>query len=183
VDAVIIATPVFLHPEHFEAAVKAGKHIYIEKPAGLDVAGCKRVIRAADSADRKFNITFGLQQRYGPGYRKARKLVESGTIGPVRMAHAHFVKGAFSGDEPARPRPSTEEGRIRDWHVWRDMFGDIIVETYVHSIDVLNWFLGGHARRRTAQAAARWEAGRHHGPLRRYVHLPGQHPWRLPARR
>jgi len=42
VDAVIIATPVFLHPEHFEAAVKAGKNIYIEKPAGLDVAGCKR---------------------------------------------------------------------------------------------------------------------------------------------
>ena len=39
VDAVIIATPVFLHPEHFEAAVKAGKNIYIEKPAGLDVEG------------------------------------------------------------------------------------------------------------------------------------------------
>ncbi|MCI0436644.1 MAG: Gfo/Idh/MocA family oxidoreductase, partial [Gemmatimonadetes bacterium] len=39
VDAVIIATPVHLHPEHFEAAVKAGKHIYIEKPASVDVAG------------------------------------------------------------------------------------------------------------------------------------------------
>src|SRR6185503_20847921 len=46
VDAVIIATTVFLHPEHFEAAVKAGKHIYIEKPAGLDVEGCRRVIHA-----------------------------------------------------------------------------------------------------------------------------------------
>src|SRR6267378_5621552 len=42
VDAVIIATPVYLHPEHFEAAVRAKKHIYIEKPAGLDVAGVKR---------------------------------------------------------------------------------------------------------------------------------------------
>src|SRR5687767_9890037 len=59
VDAVIIATPVYLHPEHFEAAVKAGKHIYVEKPAGADVAGCKRVMRWADSADRKLNITFG----------------------------------------------------------------------------------------------------------------------------
>src|SRR5712672_4192530 len=61
VDAVIIATPVFLHPEHFEAAIKAGKHIYIEKPAGLDAEGCRRVIRAADSAPRNLNITFGFQ--------------------------------------------------------------------------------------------------------------------------
>src|SRR6185295_12539068 len=65
VDAVIIATPVFLHPEHFEAAVKSGKHIYIEKPASVDVEGCKRIIRAADSADRKLNISFGFQRRYG----------------------------------------------------------------------------------------------------------------------
>jgi len=66
VDAVVIATPVFLHPEHFEAAVKSGKHIYIEKPAGLDVAGCKRVMRLSDQANRKQNITFGFQQRYAP---------------------------------------------------------------------------------------------------------------------
>ena len=65
VDAVIIATPVFLHAEHFEAAVKAGKHIYIEKPASMDVEGCKRIMRAADGADRKLNITFGFQRRYG----------------------------------------------------------------------------------------------------------------------
>ena len=147
VDAVLIATPVFLHPEHFEAAVKAGKHIYIEKPAGLDVAGVKRVIRAADSADRRLNITFGFQQRYGPGYRKARQLVESGGIGPIRMAHAHFVKGVFTGEEKPTLPPSTYEEKIRQWHVWRDTFGDIIVETYCHSIDVLNWFLGGHPER------------------------------------
>src|SRR5215471_2985261 len=65
VDAVMIATPVYLHPEHFEAAVKSGKHIYIEKPAGMDVAGCKREMRIADAAERKQNITFGFQQRYG----------------------------------------------------------------------------------------------------------------------
>ncbi len=143
VDAVIIATPVFLHPEHFEAAVKAKKHIYIEKPAGLDVAGCKRVIRAADSADRGLNIAFGFQQRYGPGYRKAKKVVDSGGIGPIRMAHAHWIKGVNVGSAP-HPKPVTEEQKIRDWHVWRDMYGDIIVETYCHGIDVLNWFLNGH---------------------------------------
>ena len=143
VDAVLIATPVFLHPEHFEAAVKAGKHIYMEKPAGLSVSGCKRVIRAADSADRKLNIVFGFQQRYGTGYRKAKALVDSGGIGNIRMAHSHWIKGAFSGDEKPVPKPVTHEDKIRQWHVWRETFGDIIVETYCHGIDVLNWFLGG----------------------------------------
>jgi myo-inositol 2-dehydrogenase/D-chiro-inositol 1-dehydrogenase len=144
VDAVVIATPVFLHPEHFEAAVKAGKHIYMEKPAGLDVAGCKRVIRAADSADRRLNITFGFQQRYGQGYRKAHQLVSSGAIGPIRMAHAHWIKGALGGNEKPAPPPRNHEEKIRQWKVWRDTFGDIIVETYCHGIDVLNWFLGAH---------------------------------------
>lgn len=145
VDAVIIATPVFLHPEHLEAAVKAGKHIYIEKPAGVDVEGCRRVIHAADSADRKLNITFGFQQRYGQGYLKARKLVESGAIGKIRMAHAHWIKGAVPANGQATPKPATYEDKIRQWHVWRDTFGDIIVETYCHGVDVLNWFLDGHA--------------------------------------
>ena len=86
VDAVIIATPVFLHPEHFEAAVKAKKHIYIEKPAGLDVEGCRRVMRTADSAGSSINITFGFQQRYGQGYLEAKALVDSGGIGRIRMA-------------------------------------------------------------------------------------------------
>lgn len=144
VDAVIIATPVFLHPEHLEAAIKAGKHIYIEKPAGVDVEGCKRVIRAADSADRKLNITFGFQQRYGPGYQKARQLVSAGAIGNIRMAHAHFIKGAVPANAQPAPKPTTYEEKIKQWHVWRDTFGDIIVETYCHSIDVLNWFLDGH---------------------------------------
>jgi len=145
VDAVIIATPVFLHPEHFEAAVEARKHIYIEKPAAADVAGCKRVIKAADLADRRLNIAFGLQARYGPGYRKAKQLLDAGGIGPIRMAHAHFIKGDVTGKEIPVPRPTTEEERIRQWKLWRDTYGDIIVETYCHGIDVLNWFLGSHA--------------------------------------
>jgi predicted dehydrogenase len=77
VDAVMIATPVYLHPEHFEAAVKSGKHIYMEKPAGLDVAGCKRVMRAADGAARTVDIAFGFQQRYGGVYVKAKELLDS----------------------------------------------------------------------------------------------------------
>lgn len=145
VDAVIIGTPVFLHPEHFEAAVQAGKHIYIEKPAAPDVAGSKRMMRAAGMAGAKQNIAFGFQARYGPGYRKAKALLDAGAIGPVQMAHGHFIKGDVSGAAGPVPRPATLEEKIRGWKPWRDLSGDVIVETYCHGIDVLNWFLGGHA--------------------------------------
>lgn len=147
IDAVIIATPVYLHPEHFEAAVQAGKHIYIEKPAAVDVEGCRRIMRAADSANRKLNVSFGFQRRYAQVYRKAKAVVDSGAIGSIRFAHAHFIKsgGAWSGVRQAA-RPVTDKEKIVAWHAWKNLSGDLIVENNVHSIDVLNWFLGGRPK-------------------------------------
>src|SRR5205807_10430392 len=62
IDAVVIATPPFEHPRMLEAAVQAGKHIYCEKPAGVDIEGVKRVIATARKADPKKNISFGFQR-------------------------------------------------------------------------------------------------------------------------
>ena len=142
IDAVIIATPVFLHPEHLEAAIKAGKHVYVEKPAAVDVAGCKRVMKAADSAKPGLNVSVGFQQRYGWTYKQAHSVLASGELGKVRQATAHFLKGPITGNEPVRQRPVTMLDKVREWKHWRELYGDIIVETYCHSIDVLNWFLG-----------------------------------------
>lgn len=154
VDAVLIATPVFLHPEHLEAALRAGKHVYIEKPAGADVAGCKRVIAAAKAADPKLNVTFGFQQRYGPGYRKAHELVTTGKVGPLRLANSYWIKGGAGAN--ARQKiapPANEQEKIRGWKNWRETFGDYIVETYCHGVDVLNWFYGGHPVKATASGS------------------------------
>ncbi|MDA0207251.1 MAG: Gfo/Idh/MocA family oxidoreductase [Acidobacteria bacterium] len=146
VDAIIIATPVFLHPEHLEAAVKSGKHIYIEKPAGVDVEGCKRIMHTADSADSNVNITFGFQRRYGQVYLKAKQLVDSGAVGNIRMGHAHFIKSGVSSLALDVPRPQTDMEKITGWHVWKELAGDLIVENNVHVIDVLNWFIGSHPK-------------------------------------
>jgi len=144
VDAIIIATPVFLHAEHFEAAVKARKHIYIEKPASMDVEGCKRIMRAADAADRSLNITFGFQRRYAAMYQKAKQLADSGGIGRIHLGFARFIKSGDRRKDGAEiPRPTTEKDKIVQWGDWKDLSGDLIVENNVHSIDVLNWFLGG----------------------------------------
>ena len=106
IDAVIIATPVFLHPEHLEAAVKAGKHVYLEKPVAVDVAGCKRAMKASDSARPGLNVSVGFQQRYGWTYKQARNVMEGGGIGTIRQAEAHFLKGPVTGREPPGNDPS-----------------------------------------------------------------------------
>ena len=145
VDAVIIATPPHLHADHFEAAVRAGKHIYIEKPAAVSVEDCKRIMRASDSADRRLNLTMGFQRRYAKTYLKAKRVHDSGAIGEIRMAHAHFLKtGGSSRAASERRPPETDIDKIRRWHVWSELSGDLIVENNVHCIDILNWFLGGH---------------------------------------
>ena len=144
VDAVIIATPVYMHPDHFEAAIKAGKHIYIEKPAAADIAGAKRVMRLADAAPRELNITFGYQQRHGDVYLAARKLIDSGEIGKINLVHSHFLKSGMTGREPVLPEPRNEKEKLAQWKQWRSTYGEIITETFCHNIDAMNWFVGAH---------------------------------------
>jgi predicted dehydrogenase len=140
IDAVIIATPPFEHPRMLEAAVKAGKHVYCEKPMGVDVAGCLRVIRTGRAADPKINISVGFQQRYGPVYLEAFKRIQDGAIGDLVNARAYWI----SGDPFKRnPYDDPEIARLRNWFSYRQLSGDIIVEQDCHNFDVLHWFLGG----------------------------------------
>ena len=138
VDAMLIATPIVYHPDHFEIAVKAKKHIYLEKAAGVDAKGCQKVLRVAKSADPTKRISMGFQQRYGKDYRKAHELVTSGEIGALKM-----VRAAWLGTGPAyKPNFTGQEEKIRNWYFYRDMSGDIITEQDCHNIDVLHWFTG-----------------------------------------
>ncbi len=140
VDAVLIATPAYLHPEHFEAAVNAKKHIFCEKPVGVDVKGVQRVVNAAKKADPSKRISFDFQQRYGKDYRKAYEIVKSGELGAIKMVRAAWIGG---GPRVKSGHPQSEE-KIRNWFFYRDLSGDIIIEQDCHNIDVVNWFTGMH---------------------------------------
>jgi predicted dehydrogenase len=140
VDAVYIATPPVLHPEHFELAVKARKHIFMEKPAGVDAAGCRRVIEAAKKADPTRRISVDYQQRYGKEYRKAYDIVKSGQLGEIKMVRAAWI----GGDLPRRTGHPAAEEKMRNWLFYRELGGDIIVEQNCHNLDVVNWFTGSH---------------------------------------
>ena len=146
IDAVLITTPLYLHPEHFEAAAQAKKHIYCEKPAGADVAGVKRLLKANASADKSKTIQFGLQQRFSPEYLTAMEYAKSGKIGEIRMMMSYWVLGGTPPKPGPNPKTSpaarTDEEKIRRWGSWMDTSGGVIVEQDCHGVDMLNWFAG-----------------------------------------
>lgn len=138
IDAVFIATPPFEHPRMFEAAVEAKKHIYCEKPAGVDVEGVRRVIAAGRKADPRKNIAFGFQQRYGPVYLEAYSRLQNGSIGQLANARGFWIDhDPFKRVEYSDAK--TE--KLRNWFAYHEYSGDIIVEQDCHNLDVLHWFL------------------------------------------
>ena len=168
IDAVLIATPVFLHPPHFEAAVAARKHVYCEKPAGADVAGVKRLQAAAAKADKAKTIQFGFQQRFSPEYLKAMQILKDGKAGQLTMMESYWVLGNTPPQGFKSPYP-IEEQKIRHWNSWMETSGGAIVEQDCHGVDVLNWFAGAHPDKAVGTGGLRykihygdWDSDHHH---------------------
>jgi myo-inositol 2-dehydrogenase / D-chiro-inositol 1-dehydrogenase len=156
-DAVLITTPVYLHPVHFEAAVAAKKHIYCEKPAGADVAGVKRLLAASAKADKSKTIQFGFQQRYSPEYLTAEKILRDGRMGELTMMESFWVLGGL----PPRGTPKTSDApevqKLRQWGAWMSESGGAIVEQDCHGVDTLNWFAGNHPTRAVGTGGLRYK--------------------------
>ncbi|EON77443.1 myo-inositol 2-dehydrogenase [Lunatimonas lonarensis] len=138
-DAVIIASPAYTHPEFVEAAIAANKHFYCEKPAAMDVAGCRR-ITAAGKGITNLSAVFGFQIRYATPYVELMKRIHEGAIGDVVNAQLYY----FSSGLPIIQSPdmSHDEVRIRNQFFFRDLSGGILLDQGVHMLDVCNWALG-----------------------------------------
>jgi predicted dehydrogenase len=160
IDAVLIATPVYMHPEMFEAAVASGKHVYCEKPAGMDVAGAQRVMKAGGKASPAQVIQFGFQQRFSPEYLAARALVEAGELGEPRMMFSYWVLGGVPRltppSKPPFPNETDAVRKIRAWTSWRALSGGDIVECDCHGLDTLNWFANAHPVKALGQGGLRY---------------------------
>lgn len=142
VDMVIITSPPYFHPLHLEAAVAAGKHIYMEKPVATDVVGAKRVMEIGKKAQGKVSLAVGFQIRFSEGYGEIVKRVHEGAIGEVVSGQVYYHAGRL--DNRARAGASEGENRIRNWVFDIQLSGDIIVEQNIHVIDVANWYLQSH---------------------------------------
>jgi predicted dehydrogenase len=142
VDLVLITSPPYFHPDHFEAAVAAGKHVYLEKPVASDVNGCLRVIKAGKQANSKVSVHVGFQKRYDEGYRAVIERIHSGEIGNIALGQSFYYTNDL--DRHNKEGMPELEARIRNWVFDKALSGDIIVEQNIHILDIVNWALKAH---------------------------------------
>jgi predicted dehydrogenase len=143
VDLVVLATPPGFRPIHFEAAIAAGKHVFMEKPVGVDPAGIRRVIAAAQAADqKKLCVVTGTQRRHEACYLAAIQKVREGAIGKVIAGRVYWNQGSL-WNHSRKPEYSDMEFQVRNWLYYTWTSGDHIVEQHVHNIDVANWVMDG----------------------------------------
>ena len=144
VDAVVIESPPCFHPRQARDAVEAGKHVFLAKPAAVDVPGCRTVeesSRRATEKGRCFLVDF--QTRTDPFYQEAVKRAQYGDIGRIICGEATYLCGPTWGEQAKwlRDKPDDPEMRLRAWGLDRALSGDVITEQNIHALDVATWVL------------------------------------------
>jgi myo-inositol 2-dehydrogenase / D-chiro-inositol 1-dehydrogenase len=130
VDAVVLAVPCDRHAEAVSAAIRAGKHVYTEKPLALSLFECDRLIAEAAAAPG-LAVHVGFQRRSNPRYREGAERIRRGEIGQAIEGTATWISsnGPMNGHD--------------DWLARRARSGDWMVEQAVHVWDILHWVAGG----------------------------------------
>ena len=145
VDAAVIETPPYFHPEQAAAAVDAGAHVYLAKPAAVDVPGCDSIAMSGKKASaRKHAFLVDFQTRTHPSFIEAVRRVHEGGLGDFL-----FGEAVYHAESPweewygaLRADPANPEIRLRAWGLDRALSGDMITEQDIHALDVMNWIMG-----------------------------------------
>jgi myo-inositol 2-dehydrogenase / D-chiro-inositol 1-dehydrogenase len=142
-DVVLITTPPGPRPYLFEQAIKAGKHVFMEKPVAVDAPGIRRVLAAAQEAKaKKLNVCVGFQRRYDPAYMDVMQRLHGGEIGDLIYGRVYWNGTARAGLE-REPGESELHYQIRNWYFFTWLSGDHILEQHCHNLDVANWAVNG----------------------------------------
>ncbi len=157
IEAVVISTPDHTHAVATVAALKAGKHVYCEKPLTHSVYEAHVVAKTATA--QRAATQMGTQIHAGDNYRRVVELIQSGAIGPVREAHAWVGKTWSGGERPEKgeevpshikydlwlgPAPVREYHSTylpANWRRWWDFGGGTLADMGCHYLDLVHWAL------------------------------------------
>jgi myo-inositol 2-dehydrogenase / D-chiro-inositol 1-dehydrogenase len=143
-DVVLLCTPPGFRPMQFEAAVKAGKHVFMEKPVATDAPGVRRILAANEEAKKKkLAVAVGHHLRHETKYREIVGRIHDGAIGELKFLRAYFNSNGV-WVRKRRPDQSEMQYQVRNWYYFTWLGGDHIVEQHVHDIDVGNWIARAH---------------------------------------
>jgi myo-inositol 2-dehydrogenase/D-chiro-inositol 1-dehydrogenase len=148
VDLIQISTPPFFHVQHLDAAVSAGKHVYCEKPVGIDIRQAGEALKIAQRVKSTQSVDVGFQCRNAPPIAAIAEKIKAGALGKIGAVTANY--NAPASTEKTRAGESADEYRLRNWLWDRALSGDILVEQNIHIIDLCNWILGARPLKATA---------------------------------
>jgi predicted dehydrogenase len=165
VDMVILTSPPGFRPLHFEAAVKAGKHVFMEKPVATDAPGVRRVLEANKIAkDKKLAVAVGLQRHHQSDYKSTIKMLKEGAIGDIILTRAYWNgDGVWTRNRQAN---QTElEYQLNNWYYFNWLSGDHICEQHIHNLDVINWLMDGPPAEAQGQGGRQVRTGEENGQI------------------
>jgi len=151
-DVVLLATPPGFRPQHFEAAISQGKHVFMEKPVAVDPVGVRKVLANIKKAkEQQLSVVVGLQRRFSKIYRQeVLPRIRKGLIGEIVAASAYWQIGYIGRPEERNPEHTEMEHQLRNWYQFPWLSGDHIEDTHIHNLDVVNWVLDGYPIRAQA---------------------------------
>jgi len=150
-DYVILTTPPGFRPMQYAAAIKAGRHVFMEKPCCVDAPGFRSLVETNKLADEKgLKVVVGLQRRHDAGFLRGIEEIHNGKLGKLLFLRAYWNGGPIW----IRPRkdfaralgrePTEMEYQVHNWYHFCWLSGDNICEQHVHNLDVCNWVAGDH---------------------------------------
>jgi predicted dehydrogenase len=165
VDAVFIMTPEHLHHDMAIAALRAGKHVYVEKPLAHTIEEGAEIVKEWEKANQKAKVIcqVGTQNRSSSLYKRAKELVQQGMIGDVHFVRAFWYRNGLPNEPSWRyaiPAEATPENtdwakflgkapkhewdphRYFQWRLYWDYSGGISTDLLVHQTDIVNFMLG-----------------------------------------
>ncbi len=155
-DLLLMATAPAFRGRQMMAAIKAGKHIFTEKPVATDVAGCKEVMEASKLAKEKgLAIVCGTQRRHEFSRIELMKRIHDGAIGELVGGQCYWYGGGiwYRG---ARDDMSELDWQCHNWYHFTWLSGDQICEQHIHNIDVMNWCFQGPPVKFMAVGGRQW---------------------------
>ncbi|MFO0930411.1 MAG: Gfo/Idh/MocA family oxidoreductase [Gemmataceae bacterium] len=163
INYVIQATPPHFRPDHVKLAIEAGKNVFMEKPAAVDVPGVRTVLEAGALARKKnLGIACGTQRRHLNSYRECIERIKDGAIGEIVYGRCYWNGGQIWVID-RQPGWSDVEYQIRNWNHFTWMSGDHYVEQHVHNLDIMNWALGHPVRAVAGLGGRQVRTGSSHG--------------------
>lgn len=181
VDLVILTEPPHFRPGHLRAAVKAGKHVFMEKPVAVDPVGVRSVIESSEMADqKKLTIVAGTQSRRMAHLVEGMKRIHNGDIGEIVGGQClRLGGGMLDWSEQTRQRKpewSDMEWQLRRWLFLAWLSGDFIVEMHVHNIDRMNWALDAHPVQCIALGGRQVRTGPEYGNIYDHISVEYEYP-------